>query len=301
MAHASIDTDVAAVEREPGLGELSLDPADWESFRRLGHRAIDDVAHYLSTLRERPAWTRVPESVRESFGHTLPMDGETPERVYDEVLRNILPFPAGNIHPRFWGWIIGTGTSVGVLAELLTATMNTPVPGFEQSAYYVERQVLEWLRELMMMPSGATGLLVSGGSAANLIGLTVARNTPQARMLERLVDAHPQLEKLAPMQLNVVTFRYWRPHVSDAALDALNAELVIRLQESGVAAPSGTVVRGRTALRVASVNHRSRSEDFEILVREAVAIGDRLAAAFVAQGFESLSAEEEADDASRQR
>jgi aromatic-L-amino-acid/L-tryptophan decarboxylase len=65
--------------------------------------------------------------------------------------------------------------------------------------------------------------------------------------------------------------------LGEAELNWLNQELLIRLQESGIAAPSHTVFGGHQALRVAITNHRSRREDFDMLVREVVRIGDELA------------------------
>jgi aromatic-L-amino-acid decarboxylase len=82
----------------------------------------------------------------------------------------------GNTHPRFWGWVIGTGSPSGMLAEMLAAGMNPNLGGGDHGAVYVEHQVIEWFKTLFGFPSGASGLLVSGGSMANLVGLTVARN-----------------------------------------------------------------------------------------------------------------------------
>jgi glutamate/tyrosine decarboxylase-like PLP-dependent enzyme len=65
--------------------------------------------------------------------------------------------------------------------------------------------------------------------------------------------------------------------LDDAALDKLNDDILVRLQEEGIAAPSGTTIRGRYVLRVAQTNHRSRREDMEILVREVLRIGRELA------------------------
>jgi aromatic-L-amino-acid decarboxylase len=87
----------------------------------------------------------------------------------------VLPYPTGNIHPRFWGWVMGTGTPAGMLAEMLAAGMNAHVAGFDQAATVIEKQVLKWLKSLMGFPEAASGLLVSGGSAANLNGLLAAR------------------------------------------------------------------------------------------------------------------------------
>ncbi len=66
--------------------------------------------------------------------------------------------------------------------------------------------------------------------------------------------------------------------LDDEALNALNQELLLRLHESGAAAPSYTTLRGRYALRAAITNHRSRREDFDLLVSEVVRLGRELSA-----------------------
>ena len=96
--------------------------------------------------------------------------------VYETFKKHILPYPTGNIHPRFWGWVMGNGTPVGVLADLLGSAMNCHVSGYDQAATLVERQVIEWLAEMLDFPANASGLLVSGGTVANLIGVATARN-----------------------------------------------------------------------------------------------------------------------------
>jgi hypothetical protein len=64
--------------------------------------------------------------------------------------------------------------------------------------------------------------------------------------------------------------------MDEAALNALNQELVIRLHESGLAVPSYTMLEGRYALRVAITNHRSRREDFDLLVEAVQTLGAQL-------------------------
>jgi aromatic-L-amino-acid decarboxylase len=104
----------------------------------------------------------------------------------------------------------------------------------------------------------------------------VEQNVAQARYLGELIDAHPHLELLAPVSLNIVCFRFEGGLEDETQLDAINNELLLRLQESGVAVLSSTLIGGRFALRAANVNHRSRREDFEILVREVVRFGEEI-------------------------
>ncbi len=479
---------------------MSLDPADWNQTRATGRRMVDDMLGWLETVRDRPAWTSVPAEVKARFALPVPRQGAPLEAVYDDFLRDVLPYPTGNVHPRFWGWVMGTGTTTGVLAELLAATMNPHLAGYDQSAALVERQVIAWLVELMGFPSDASGLLVSGGTEANINGLMAARvakagwdvraeglragppltlygsaethswintacetmglgrqafrvittgddyridvaacraridadiaaglrpiaivanagtvgtgatddlvalraladekdlwlhvdgafgalvawtpsramvagletadslafdlhkwgympyevgvaltrradaqtaayqpaggapaylkspdggiavdttyfadrglqlsrgfralkvwmsmkeqgvdalgaamqeNIDQARRLGERVAAHADLELLAPVTLNIVCLRYAPAGLPEAALNALNQAILVALQERGIAVPSQTMLQGRFAIRVCITNHRSRDEDFDVLVEAVAAIGPELAA-----------------------
>ena len=478
--------------------ELTLDPPDeeaWEAFRALGHRMLDDMIDHLRSLREKPAWQPMPDQVRAAFAQPLPHAPQGAEAVYQEFLDNVLPYPTGNLHPRFFGWVQGTGTPLAMLADMLAAGMNAHLAGFHQAPALVELQVIAWLAELMGMPKGTSGILLSGGSMACIIGITVARharagfkvrdlglqdpetprlifycstevhgwaqkgvellgigndslhriavdesfridvaelraaiaadrragyrpvcvigsagtvntgaiddlqalarvcaeeelwfhvdgafgalarlspalrqrvqgieladsvafdlhkwmylpfevacvlirdagmhrdafaltpsyllpssrgviagglsfanrgveltrgfkalkvwmslkaegldrfaglieqNVRQCEYLAEMVVAHPSLELLAPVALNIVCFRYVAAGLSEAELNDLNEELLLRLQESGVSVPSSTIINGRYAIRVANVNHRSRREDFELLVRSVIQLG----------------------------
>jgi aromatic-L-amino-acid/L-tryptophan decarboxylase len=98
------------------------------------------------------------------------------------------------------------------------------------------------------------------------MGKLVEQNIAQARYLADLVERHDHLELLAPVPLNVVCFRYTQPGLDDEALNALNREILMRLQESGTAVVSSTVLQGRFALRACICNHRTRTEDLDMLV-----------------------------------
>ena len=64
--------------------------------------------------------------------------------------------------------------------------------------------------------------------------------------------------------------------MSDDELSALNKNILVELQEKGIAAPSYTSLGGRYCLRVAIANHRSVRSDFDLLVNEVVRIGDTI-------------------------
>ena len=106
----------------------------------------------------------------------------------------------------------------------------------------------------------------------------IQQNIDQALYLGELIAVSPDLEISAPVTLNVVCFRYVAPAMDDAAMDELNRQIVIELQEQGIAVLTGTIIKGKYVLRVANTNHRSRREDFDILVREVIRIGKELTA-----------------------
>ena len=154
----------------------TLDPADWDEFRKLGHRMLDDLCDHLSTLRKQPAWQPMPDEVKASLIEPLPIEGQGAQAVYQEFLRNVLPYPNGNLHPRFWGWVQGTGTPLAMLADMLASGMNPHLAGFNQAPVIVERQVIAWMAELMGMPRTTSGILTSGGTMASLTAMVVARH-----------------------------------------------------------------------------------------------------------------------------
>ncbi len=155
----------------------TLDPDDWGKMRALAHRMVDDGITYLETVRERPVWQPVPDHIAARFNEPAPNKPAGADAVYDEFLETVLPYPMGNIHPRFWAWYMGNGTVLGALADFMAAIMNPNLGGGNHVANLVEDQVVHWIQEMLGFPSDSSGLLVSGGSMANLVGLAIARNT----------------------------------------------------------------------------------------------------------------------------
>ena len=157
--------------------DLTLDPENWDQMRQLGHQMIDDLFDYWQSIRDQKIWKPIPSEVKEFLDQPIPEQGQDPAKVYEEFKQNIFAYNKENVHPRFFAWIQGTGTPMGVLADLLASGMNPNTTIGEHSAMYVDRQVVNWCKELMSFPSDASGILVSGGSMANITALTVARNS----------------------------------------------------------------------------------------------------------------------------
>ncbi len=156
--------------------EKSADPVDWAELQKTLHSAVDEMLEWLKTVRSRKSWQPIPQTIKDHFSYDWGSEGREISEIYSEFKEKILPYPSGNIHPRFWGWVNGTGIPADLLPELLIATMNSNVGGREHIANYVERQVIGWLKNLFGFPETASGIFTSGCSVANLIGLTIARN-----------------------------------------------------------------------------------------------------------------------------
>jgi glutamate/tyrosine decarboxylase-like PLP-dependent enzyme len=156
--------------------EESLDPTDWAKFRELAHVTLDHCIDFISSVRDRPVWQPVSDETKLIFKKPVPYNPTTLEEVLDECRKWILPYSTGNIHPRFFGWVHGAGTPVGIISEMLAATMNSNCGGRDHGAIYVERQVIEWCREIFGFPEGVSGILTVGSSVASVIAISAARS-----------------------------------------------------------------------------------------------------------------------------
>ena len=178
----------------PEEAELTLDPQDWDAFSVDAHRMLDDMLVHLATIREQPAWQPIPGAVRDTFSAPIPAEPEPLDTVYRQFVTNVMPYTSGNRHPRAWGWVRGTGTPVAMLADMLAAGINASVGSGESAPILLEEQVLTWLAAAMGMPAGTSGLLTSGGTMANLLGLAVARHARAGfDVREEELNDHPRL------------------------------------------------------------------------------------------------------------
>ncbi|WP_343079389.1 pyridoxal phosphate-dependent decarboxylase family protein [Ostreiculturibacter nitratireducens] len=156
--------------------EETLDPDDWSLVRDVAHEIVDDAVRHVSGVRDRRVWQEMPEAVRGSFRAPLPVEPTSLGDVYREFRETVLRYPMGNIHPRFWGWYMGAGNFTGALGDFLAAIDGSNLGGGNTAAAEIDRQVVAWLKAMTEFPDSASGTLTSGGSMANMVGLTVARN-----------------------------------------------------------------------------------------------------------------------------
>lgn len=155
--------------------DASLDPEDWEQLRNAAHALLDRCIDHLSTAADHP-WQPVPEAVRSSYALSPDAAGlEDPAALAEILETTMLPYGTGNTHPRFFGWVHGTGLAEGLLSEMVAATINANCGGRDHGMIYVERAVIDWARRVMGLPATSSGVLTAGTSQATVIAAAAAR------------------------------------------------------------------------------------------------------------------------------
>jgi aromatic-L-amino-acid/L-tryptophan decarboxylase len=146
-------------------------------FRRAAHDLVDGVADHLAALPSGPVWRPLPDALRtELIEMPLPEDAASLDELVDGALRDVLPYPMGNGHPAFFGWVNPPPSLAGVVASFAAAAMNPSVVGGDHADVHLERTVVRWLAELVGYPhEPGAGLLTSGASAATIVCFAGAR------------------------------------------------------------------------------------------------------------------------------
>ena len=154
---------------EPGTADL-----DPEAFRDLGYRVIDEIAAYYDDLDDLPVFPgNAPQAVADAFEEPLPETGQDPTAIVDEWAETIVPNATLNTSPRFFGFVMGSGTMMGVLAEALAAAVNMNTGGWKPApaGTEIERRTISWLAEMIGYDPDCGGLFTSGGQMANVTGI----------------------------------------------------------------------------------------------------------------------------------
>jgi aromatic-L-amino-acid/L-tryptophan decarboxylase len=152
-------------------------------FRRLAHDVAELVVEYLSSVGDRPVFRPMnPAERQQLLDQSLPENGTSPEAILALFRERVSPYPMGNGHPSFFGWVNSPPAPMGVLGDFLAAAINPSCAGGDHAAIYLERCCTRWLMELVAFPTERSfGILVSGASMATLTCLAAARRWASAR------------------------------------------------------------------------------------------------------------------------
>ena len=166
---------------------LALDAA---TMRAMGHAVVDLLVERIEGLATGPAIrTATAAEMRDRLAEPAPATGRPFAELLARVDRDVLPFVGHFDHPRFFGYIPGAGTWPAALGDLIAAATNIDTGSWRESAgpSQLELTVLDWFREWIGYPDGSAGVLVSGGSAANLTAIACAREALVGPMSPRIV------------------------------------------------------------------------------------------------------------------
>lgn len=157
---------------------MSLD-FDSERFEKLLAQSAALVHELYSSLEQRRVHHATPpEAVNTLFNQPLPMEGREPETLLAEEIPKIFHHSTLNISPRFFAYVLGGGSQMGIIADQLNAALNQNMGKWHlaPAATEIERTVIQWISEFVNYRRDAGGVLLSGGSEANLTCLRVARD-----------------------------------------------------------------------------------------------------------------------------
>jgi glutamate/tyrosine decarboxylase-like PLP-dependent enzyme len=142
-------------------------------------RTAERVAEYRSRVGERPVAPAVDRAgLRAALGGSLPAEGADPDAVIEQLASAVEPVLTATVGPRYFGFVVGGALDSATRADMLTT-------GWDQLAFnatsspaaaIVEDVVGEWLKEALGVPADASFGLVTGGQAANTVGLAAARH-----------------------------------------------------------------------------------------------------------------------------
>src|SRR5262245_20287497 len=210
---------------------------DRDTMRAMGYRVVDLLVERIATLADGPVLrTGTRAEMQARIAEAAPAEGRDFEELLDRLATDVLPYVGHFDHPRFFGYIPGAGTWPAALGDLIASATNIDAGAWREASgpSQLELTVLDWFREWIGYPPEAAGLLVSGGSAANLTAIACAREALVGPMSPDIVayvsdQTHSSLARAArhlgfrPDQIRVMpTDAAYRMRVSDleAAMDA---------------------------------------------------------------------------------
>src|SRR5215467_9643233 len=172
----------------------------WGDIREMGAKALDWVADYYDSLRERPlVRPSTSANLRARLAEPLPQEPcafDCLMRTMDEIVAG---FSRHNAHPRFFGYVSSPGAPVATVATMIAAAMNINLTSWRSAPAAAELELLtvNWIKEVVGYSSESLGVLVSGGSMANLAALAAARAAKGNGLVYVSEETHFSLRKAA--------------------------------------------------------------------------------------------------------
>ena len=172
----TIDETRRRARRHPATDALGLET---DEMRALGYWVVDRVVEHFEQNGEGPAIrTSAPDELRAALGGPVPQSPGDPLEAMQTLVDVALTNMQHGDHPRYFARVPGASSYAGVLGEWLGTGFNVIAASWEGSSgpTTVELVALDWLAQLLGLPDGTEGILLSGGSLSSLTGLAAARD-----------------------------------------------------------------------------------------------------------------------------
>jgi len=151
---------------------------DIENLDKYLSEAITLVSEHIKNITKEPVVPRIErQELYSMVAHEMPYEGADVQQVIDDVKKTILPYCTKIGHPRFLAWILTSPSPAGAIGEILNVGLNQVPVAYKggPAATVLEQIVIQWFGKLFGYPADHGGILVSGGTMANLTALAVAR------------------------------------------------------------------------------------------------------------------------------
>ncbi|MBI4531210.1 MAG: amino acid decarboxylase, partial [Candidatus Latescibacteria bacterium] len=179
---------------------LSLGDVNLDDFRRYGHRLIDWIADYLSHPERYPVLSHSqPGEITAQLPSAPPQEPESMDAILTDFERILIPGITHWNHPGFFAYFAITGSGLGILGELLSAALNVNGMLWKTSpaATELEEVVLDWLRQMLGLPSEFRGIIMDTASMSSLIAIAAARERiPGLLVRQEGLSGRPDVPRL---------------------------------------------------------------------------------------------------------
>lgn len=225
--------------------------------RDIGYRTVDLLVDQL-TDPSIPAMRRgAPNDLRKRLNMPPPSGGRSWPEVLKQLEDDVLAPMSRLAHPGYFAFIPASSTFAGALGDLIASALDIDVGSWMSAAgpSQLELVVLDWFKAWIDYPADAAGVLVSGGSAANITALACARESLLGPMSDRVVayvadQTHSSVARAArlldfrPDQVRVLPTDAGHRMRLDALIGAVEADVESGLQPLMVSANAGATNTG---------------------------------------------------------
>src|ERR1700716_4367242 len=178
----------------PALGDMSK-----EDFRRFGHELVDWVAEYLEHVEDLPVLAQIePGDLKAQLPVVPPETGEAMEEIIRDVDRLIVPALTHWSHPSFFAYFATSTSAPGIFGELLSAAFDNKAMLWRTSpaSTELEEVTLDWLRQMMGLDAGMTGIIYDTASVSSMHAIAAAREGVELRIREEGMSGRKDLPLL---------------------------------------------------------------------------------------------------------